>query len=190
MNKLTFNNAIFLALLFAAILSLADNSFLPSLSKRAEKSGQTTDPCDCACSPVADASKACANSTNLNCGCDAWINSGPSCSACVATVEADSASNITTSFSNAIFGIQIVRAFCLCPDACARIANATYQFGFAGPDINSTCSLFELDGPACSTCIKGFDQYAGLIMNNYVASCKTGANFKNCITSPMYALMQ
>lgn len=183
MNKPTFNNAILLALLFAAILVFADNSFRPSLSKRTTSTTQTTDACECACDPIDNALKACSNSTDLTCGCDAWINSGPSCSACVAIVETNPGNtfnNLTTRFSNAIFGIQIARALCLCPDACATVTNATYNCGFSSSGTDCTCAVYERDGPTCSACIKSFDQYAGLIMDNFIASCTTGADFRNC----------
>src|SRR5215471_7660900 len=105
MSKLTLNNAILLSFLFAAILGTADNSFLSSLSRRAISTEQSTDACECACGPIEDAFKSCTNSTDINCGCDAWINSGPSCSACVAIVQANTNNpnaNLTTVFGNAI----------------------------------------------------------------------------------------
>ena len=151
---------------------------------------QTIDPCGCACGPIGDALQTCANSTDINCGCDAWITSGPSCSACVGIVQSEFTSNITTGFVNTIFGVQIARAFCLCQDACTTVANATYQCGFTGSGIDCTCSVYERDGPACSSCIKGFDQYAGLMMDNYIASCTSGADFKNCTPSSTHVLIQ
>ena len=184
MNKLTFNRAILLTLLFAAILAIADNSFLQLLSKRAVQLDSTIDPCECACSPMTDALQACASSTDRTCGCDAWIHSGPSCSACVGAVEVNDGSNITTKFGNVIFGVQITRAFCLCPDACATVANVTFSCDdLSGSGTDCLCSVYERDGPACSACINGFDQYAGSMMDNYIASCAAGVHFTNCTRS-------
>jgi hypothetical protein len=138
--------------------------------------------CACACNPIGDAVNACsaANSTDIFCGCDAYIQSAPPCVACTSTTS--------DSFTDVAY-VQIARALCLCPDVCQGIAEATAicEVGPAGAPCFCP-TLLSNDSTACLQCVHKKDPFVGAIYDNFVHSCQIGANFENSKVSEIHML--
>lgn len=122
---------------------------------------QRSDPCDCSCGPLNEATDNCANSTDTFCGCDAWIKDGVKCVAC-------QASQNTTTFTAPVFQ-EITLALCLCQKDCPTVADAAFKCGLGG---DCLCSTLETEGEKCNNCIKSKDNFAGLLFETFISSCK------------------
>jgi hypothetical protein len=123
---------------------------------------ETTDPCDCSCAAIKNDLSTCQNSTDPFCGCSAWINHGAQCASCTSVFKNSSNEDPTT--------VQLIRAFCLCPDSCKTVANESFfKCGlFPGQCI---CPVLANDGDKCNECIKQKDPWAGLLLDQFIGTC-------------------
>ena len=125
-------------------------------------SNSTTDPCDTdlTCGPILSAFQTCTNSTDITCGCDAWINFSGDCAACGVLNRGQTSFTLPTETA-------MIRGFCECPVACA---NASAALFIAGPFSETAASQFcGVDFVVCADCVRGKDVFIAQAITGYFA---------------------
>lgn len=128
---------------------------------------ETIDPCGCSCAAINDELSTCRNSTDTFCGCSAWIEHGVQCASCTAAFRDSKSEDPLT--------VQLIRALCLCSDACKTVADESFFKCSIFPS-ECICPVLVKDGDQCNECIKSIDPWTGLLIDQFITTCKTLEN--------------
>ena len=126
----------------------------------------TTDPCNTplTCGPILIAYHSCTNSTDLFCGCDAWINFAGDCAACGVLYSGQTDFTVPTQ-------VAMIRGLCECQE-CSGVMNTVVTAGFGMETAGEVCAV-EYVG--CTDCIRRTDVYLAQVVTGYFAQLCDGA---------------
>ncbi len=168
----------FISILFIILASAIPETIPPTSlnSHLFRRQNETTDPCSCSCAAINDELSTCGNSTDAFCGCSAWIKHGAQCASCTGEFTDSKSENPLT--------VQLIRALCLCSHSCKTVAEESFFKCGIFPN-ECICPVLAEDGDKCNECIKYKDPWAGLLFDQFIATCKGFENNATCVEGDM-----
>ena len=126
----------------------------------------TSDPCNTplTCGVIQSAFFACANSTDITCGCDAWINFAGDCAACSVLHAGETLFTLPTQ-------VGMFRAFCECPAVCDGVVSTILAAGFGEGTAGEVCGTVFVD---CADCVRRTDVYLAQVVTGYFSQLCEG----------------
>lgn len=67
--------------------------------------------------------------------------------------------------------MQLVRALCLCSNSCKTVGEESF-FKCGLLPSGCLCPVLAIEGDKCNECIKSKDPWAGLLYDEFIATCK------------------